>query len=331
MPRRLIPFVLLLAGLSSGASASETPFEPRPEVRAFIDEMVERHGFDREALDRVLGAAKHSKRVLAAIGAPGTARPWREFRPGFVNEQRIQGGVKFWNRHAEALARARETYGVPEEIVVAVVGIETLYGSRTGGFRVLDALATLAFDYPRRAEFFRGELEEFLLLSRDIGEEVLASRGSYAGAIGIPQFMPSSVRRYAVDFDGDGRPDLWRNPVDAIGSVANYLRAFGWQAGSPVAVRARVSGDAWREALDGGLLPRSPPEALRELGIEPEEPAGEGLPAAVLELDGAAGPEQWLGFNNFYVITRYNRSVNYAMAVRELAEEIRRAREARSR
>jgi membrane-bound lytic murein transglycosylase B len=195
---------------------------------------------------------------------------------------------------------------------------------------VLDALTTLAFEVPRRAEFFKGELEQFLLMARDRVVDPLRMRGSYAGAMGIPQFLPSSFQRYAIDFDGDGRKNLWDSAADAIGSVANYYRVFGWQTGRPVVIAARVQGDAYRALADQGIEPKISADALRDAGVTPAEDLGDAR-AAMLVLEGVSGPEYWLGLNNFYVITRYNRSTNYAMSVHELAREIERARSARGR
>ena len=218
---------LLLALLAAtGAHAQPTPYAARPEVRAFVREMVERHGFVERELAYLFSRARRDPAVLRAIVAPKDtrARSWREYRSRFVSEARIGDGVEFWQRHSEALARAAGEHGVPEEIVVAIIGIETVYGRQMGGHRVIDALATLAFDHPPRAEFFRAELEQYLLYARDAEIDVFSVKGSYAGAIGIPQFMPGSYLRYAVDFDGDGATDLRASPADAIGSVA--LEAF---------------------------------------------------------------------------------------------------------
>jgi membrane-bound lytic murein transglycosylase B len=247
-----------------------------------------------------------------------------------VNADRIARGVRFWDTHAELLVRAEREFGVPAEIIVATIGVETLYGAYMGTHRVLDALTTLAFDFPRRAQFFRAELEQFVLLVRDRIVDPLTLKGSYAGAMGIPQFLPSSFQRYAVDFDGDGRKNLWDSVADAIGSVANYYRTFGWQQGRPIAIGAKVEGDGYSALAEQGIEPRIEAAALRQAGVSPLEEIGED-PVAVLILEGVTGPEYWLGLNNFYMITRYNRSTNYAMSVYQLAREIRSARDARAR
>jgi len=214
----------------------------RPQVEVFIGEMVDKHAFDRESLQRLFTTVKFQPAIIQAISRPISSTPWHQYRPLFVNPKRVAGGVVFWNSHFATLAQAHKDFGVPEEIVAGVIGVETIYGTQTGKHRVLDALTTLAFDYPRRAEFFRSELENYLLLAREQGVDAAnfkGSRGSYAGAIGIPQFMPSSYRRYALDFDNDGKTDLSGSTADAIGSVANYLKVHGWEEGGPVAFAPR--------------------------------------------------------------------------------------------
>ncbi|MDH4234771.1 MAG: lytic murein transglycosylase B, partial [Gallionella sp.] len=206
-----------------------------PGIPEFIDNMVAKHQFDRAELERVFERAQHQPSVIEAISRPATARPWTEYRASFVNPERIKFGLDFWRKHRQALQGAEQKYGVPQEIILAVIGVETVYGRDVGKYRVLDALTTLAFDFPRRSSFFREELENYLLLARDEQFDLLDIRGSYAGAMGIPQFMPSSYRKYAVDFNGNRRIDLLNEPVDAIGSVANYLRGYGWISGKSVA------------------------------------------------------------------------------------------------
>ena len=317
----------LALGAPCAAAALDTEASLRPEIEAFIADMNTRHGMGSAELRLILRQARVQTDILRAMSAQATPRPWHRYRPSFVNADRIAGGVRFWNRHADLLARAETEYGVPAEIVVATIGVETVYGSYTGNHRVLDALTTLAFDFPRRAEFFRGELEQFLLLVRDGVLDPLQMRGSYAGAMGTPQFLPSSFRNYAVDFDGDGRTVLWEGAADSIGSVANYYRSFGWQRERPIAVPARVQGEGYAALAQAGIEPRFDAAALAQAGVVPLEPIGDDT-AAMLVLEGAAGNEHWLGLNNFYMITRYNRSVNYAMSVFQLAREIRAARAA---
>jgi len=230
--------------------------------------------------------------------------------------------VEFYTRYAASLQRAERDYGVPAEIIVAIIGVETRYGRNKGSYRVLDALATLAFDYPKRSEFFSKELKQFFILAREqqlAADELL---GSYAGAMGYGQFMPSSYRAYAVDFDGDGSVDIWNNPVDAIGSVANYFRRHGWTPDKPVTAPARVNGDFPREWMNEGLKPTRSIAELAAAGLESQEPFPADALATAMELEGAGGAEYWLGLHNFYVITRYNHSAMYAMSVYQLSQEL---------
>lgn len=317
---------LLLAGASAhGAASSDLPaFVDEPAVIDFARDLEQRHGFNTAELLGQFAQTRPNPRVLQLIAPPSSPqqRSWERYRPRFLNERRIDGGVRFWQDNLTALVRARTFYGVPEEVIVAIIGVETEYGRNTGGFSVLEALATLAFHYPRRAEFFRTELEQFLLLARENRLDPLAVKGSFAGAIGIPQFMPGSQRRYAIDFDGDQRVDLSGSVEDAIGSVARFLEQHGWQAGQPVAVPASLAGDPDPVLLEAGIRPSLPVSQLNRQGI-----VAAADPQAVVTLVDLVSPgkatEYWLGFENFYVITRYNRSSFYAMSVFQLAEAIR--------
>jgi membrane-bound lytic murein transglycosylase B len=322
-PRRRAALRGLLCGAALFAGVRPSPAQATlsTEMEAFVEEMAQKHQFRRAELRRLLGQAQVRPSILRAMSAPRTARPWHEFRPLYVNSPRIEGGVAFWQRQAAALARASREFGVPEELIVATIGVETLYGRNLGTFRVLDALSTLAFAYPPRAEYFRWELEEFFLLAREAGFDVFAVKGSYAGAIGIPQFLPSSYRKYAVDFDGDGQRDLG-TPADAIGSVANYYRAFGWRQGEAVAVPAETGATAIDAALTADIKPQLKVGELRQRGVVPLAAVDDEAEAALFVVETESGPRYWLGLNNFYVITRYNRSINYAMAVLELAREV---------
>ena len=293
-----------------------------PEIETFVQDMVERHGFDRKALTKAFRASTFQTGIIRAMDAPATALPWHEFRLRHIQDVRIENGLRFWAEHAALLERAAAEYQVPPEIIVATLGIETLYGRRTGTVSVLDALTTLAFGYPRRAGFFRGELEQFLLLARETGWALNTARGSFAGAIGIPQFLPGSYRRYAVDFDGDGRRDLNR-VADAIGSVANYYRSFGWRAGGPVVAPVEIGEAPLDDLLAAGLEPHATVAQFRQRGVIPLEPTMDDATAALFAVEAETGPRYFLGFNNFYVITRYNRSINYAMVVQELATLLR--------
>ena len=318
---------LTLAGCATGTTGATAAAPPlRPEFETFIGQMVERHGFAQAELESIFRSAQFQPSIIKAISRPATSKPWYEFRPMLVTPQRVTDGVVFWNSYASALERAHKEFGVPEEIIIAIIGVETNYGVQTGKHRVLDALTTLAFDYPKRAAFFRDELEQYLLLGREQHSDPLSIKGSYAGAIGIPQFMPSSYRRYAVDFDNDGKVDLSGSTVDAIGSVANYLKGYGWETEQAIVASALVNGENYREAIYAGERPAYTMERMRKLGIAPQVALPGDIQATLIELENETGNEHWLGFNNFYVITRYNRSVNYAMSVLQLAAEIRAAR-----
>jgi len=320
---RVVVFSLLLV-LAQTISIAEAQRSLSPEVETFIGEMVQKHQFDPAVLRKLLARAQPQPSIVRAISAPSTARPWHEFRSRNVDPARIRGGVAFWREHQAMLASASREYGVPEEIIVATLGIETLYGRNTGKFRVLDALTTLAFNYPPRAELFRSELEAYLLLVREAAFDPGKTRGSYAGAIGIPQFLPSSYRRYAVDFDGDGKRDLG-SVADAVGSVANYYRAHGWHSGGTVIVPVEEGGGEADALVELGIRPQLKVAELKLRGVRPAAPVEEGALAALIAAETESGRRYWLGLNNFYVITRYNRSVNYALAVHELAAELRAA------
>jgi membrane-bound lytic murein transglycosylase B len=325
----LLLSVLLAGGLSPARADS---FADRAEVQQFIVTMADRHGFDAEALN-LLFAQAQPRLSAARIMTDQVVQPlpWSRYRGNFVNARNIRHGVRFWQQHGAALTRARQVYGVPEEVIVAIIGVETRYGKTQPGFPEFDTLTTLAFDYPRRAEFFRAELEQYLLLMREEQLDPLSAKGSFAGAMGIPQFMPSSYRSYAVDFNHDGRRDLWGSAIDAIGSVANYLRAYGWVAGQPVAVGARLPDEAEQDLsayVSITLKPEWNVGELQSLGLVPAERLPLAAQAALLAIEGEGGREYWLGFDNFYVITRYNRSLHYALAVFQLSGEIRSARKA---
>ncbi len=304
-------------------------FSRNPEIDAFMQKLVTEHHFKRRQLQRWFRRAQLQPAVLDAISRPATASPWYQFRASHVTAARIEGGVEYWQRYAETLARASTEYAVPEEIIIATIGIETFYGRQVGSYNAFNSLATLAFAYPPRAELFRSELEEFLLLARELRASPLHYKGSYAGALGVAQFLPSSYRRYAVDFDGDGSRDLW-NDQDAIGSIANFYKTHGWRPGELVVVAIEQPVDAangeFKLLLERGLEPHATVAAIRRAGASPSEFVPDDALASVFSAETEAGPRYWLGFNNFYVITRYNRSVNYALAVYELALKLRRAR-----
>lgn len=317
-----------LLGAIGAAPGLATAYENQAQVDAFVAEMNREHGFAAESLNQLFAGAERKQAILDAISRPAErVKPWKEYRPIFITQARIDQGVAFWNQHAETLARAEREYGVPAEVIVAIIGVETFFGRNTGNWRVIDALATLGFDYPPRADFFRKELREFLILTREQQVDPLSLKGSYAGAMGLPQFMPSSFRAYAVDFDGDGRIDIWNNPVDAIGSVASYFQRHGWVAGDPVVSRARIEGTRFADGLTQGLEPVKSVGDLRQLGWTPLDTVEDNYAVTAFRLEGEQGDEFWMGLPNFYVITRYNRSVMYAMAVHQLSAALLAQRE----
>lgn len=296
----------------------------RDDVRGFIDSMVSEHGYDRTSLEQALSAAESRDSILEAIARPAEKRlTWPEYRAIFVRPEKIEAGVTFWQEQADLIRQVAERTGVSEEMLVGIVGVETNFGQRTGGYRVIDALATLAFDYPPRATFFRSQLEEYLLLVREEAMDPLAATGSYAGAMGRPQFMPGSYRAYAVDFDGDGQRDIWENWSDVLGSVANYFVEHRWQAGNEVSAIAQLSDD-WKGAEpDNALKATSTVAALRASGVRFETAMADNHPASLVALDlGEGQREYWVAFHNFFVVTRYNRNVMYALAVKQMGEAI---------
>ncbi|MDA0276149.1 MAG: lytic murein transglycosylase B [Proteobacteria bacterium] len=323
---KAIAFALLLACAASVPALAKDAFTQRADVRAFIRDMAERHAFVESELQFLFARTRRMESVLKAITPPKDprARSWRAYRGRFVNEARIGEGLDFWRRHEAALSRAAEAHGVPEEIIVSIIGVETLYGRNAGSFRVIDALATLAFLYPPRATYFRSELEQYLLFTRDAGLDVFSVKGSYAGAIGIPQFMPGSYRRFAVDFDGDGIVDLRASPADAVGSVANFLKEHGWRRGEPVQLLAHVAGEAHRPMLEAGIEPKFTLASLGQHGVETSSSLPMETTVALIDLPTPEAPTEYrLGMRNFYVLTRYNRSSFYAAAVYDLAQELK--------
>ncbi len=320
---------ILLAGslLSAGTAWASSGYEAHPLADEVVNQLAA-DGFDAEEVRAVLAKAKRQESILEAISRPAERRlTWGEYRKIFVEPRRIKQGVAFWNKHEVALKRAEETYGVPAEIIVAIIGVETRYGRIMGRYRVLDALATLGFDYPKRADFFRGQLVQFLQMTREEQLDPTQPLGSYAGAMGYGQFIPSSFRDFAVDFDGDGKRDIWRNEVDAIGSVANYFSAHGWKSGEPVRSNVVINQEADPSWFNAGLKPELTLAQWAERGIATRKDLDLQQPATLMELTMDDGEHYWFGLHNFYVITRYNHSRLYAMAVYELGQAIRDARQ----
>jgi membrane-bound lytic murein transglycosylase B len=316
----LLAAVLWLAG-SQPAAALNTH---RADVKAFVAEMADQYGFKKRVVRKWLGAAQSQPAILEAMERPAEkAKPWYEYRPIFVTERRIREGTEFWLAHRQQLDRASVRSGVPPEILAAILGVETYYGRLTGSYRVLDALATLAFDYPPRSQFFKDELAQYLLLTREMHLDPLTVKGSYAGAMGAPQFMPSNYRRYAVDADADGRIDLWSNWSDVCASVGNYLKEHGWNEGEPVLSEATVESVKPAE-LDGRKLALDETVgSLKTKGVDFDSAMPADAPALLIAADEPDGVHWRVGYNNFYAITRYNHSALYAMAVYELAAAVK--------
>lgn len=360
LPRSAVISALLfaLAGCATQASApppqtSPQPAKPATQVpgtpalpdpvaqqpldqarAAFVRDTAAQYGIDPAYIESVLAKAQIRDSIVAAMSKPAEAKPWRDYRPIFITQARIDGGRAFLAEHRDELARAEAAHGVPAEVIVSIIGVETNYGRNTGSYSVLDALYTLAFAYPRsgdpakldrenrREAFFRGELGQLFALGKETGLDITTLTGSYAGAMGWGQFMPSSYREFAVDGDGDGKRDLFNNLDDVFASIANYfVKKGGWVRGGPVTVRANAAVDA-RPIEPENLDPLYTMDDLAARGFRPLAPAGAGQTATVVKLDGDAGPEYWFGFRNFYAITRYNISKHYAMAVYQLSEAI---------
>jgi membrane-bound lytic murein transglycosylase B len=298
-------------------------YDRHADADAFVATMVEKHDFAAEDVRSLLAAAERQQSILDAIARPAEkTKPWYEYREIFLNDRREREGIEFLRAHRGTLARAQARTGVPAEIIVAILGVETYYGRVAGSYRVLDALSTLAFDYPPRSSFFTGELENFLLLTREQGLNPIELKGSYAGAMGYGQFMPSSYRAYAVDFNEDGVADIWNNPEDAIGSVANYLARHGWRAGEPIVSPAVLRGEPSPGIFDGKLKPRLSVAQLAEAGVVAEQPLDPEALATAMRFEVRDGHEHWVGLHNLYVITRYNHSAMYAMSVYQLSQRL---------
>ena len=306
------------------AAASSADYSQHPEAKKFVNEMVAKNGFSRAELNGWLEKAEKKQSIIDAISRPAEqSKTWKEYRPIFMVSARIENGVKFWRENRSELERAETQFGVPAEVIVAIIGVETSYGRNMGGYNVLDALTTLAFDYPARAPFFRSELENYFLLVREQKHSPLEFKGSYAGAMGYGQFMPSSYRKWAVDFSGDGFTDIWKTPSDAIGSVANYFKEHGWKTGEPVTVEAHAADNMKASQLNNIAPPNQTVDQWREQGINPISWLPPTTRVIAFQFEGANGPEYWFGLQNFYTITRYNRSPMYAMAVYQLSQSIK--------
>jgi membrane-bound lytic murein transglycosylase B len=312
--RPVVPGSPSASGQSGGTAGG---YAARPEVQQFMDKVAQKDGFDRSWLQHAFQGAQKRQSIIDAITRPYEGKAWYQYQAIFVNEQRIGPGAAFWDQHEQLLAAAEAKYGVDADIIVAIIGVESLFGKQHGGYPVIDALSTLSFDYPPRAPFFQTELEQFLVMCREQNFDPLKPMGSYAGAMGAPQFMPDSFRAYAVDFDADGKRDIWADWPDIIGSVANYFHLHGWQDHSLTAIPAVLP--------QGGVVPASIPTtvgALRRMGVTLSEGVPDDAEAILIGFQQQDGVDYWVGLHNFRVITQYNKSPLYAMAVIQLANAI---------
>ncbi|OOZ34897.1 lytic murein transglycosylase B [Solemya velum gill symbiont] len=321
--KTIVFLISALLALSACASSQEKTISVTQ--KEFAQQMAEWHGFDAAAISAWLNKAQHRDSIIEAMTRPAEGKPWHLYRKIFITNRRIKGGVSFFNTHRDLLQRAYDEHGVDPYVITAIIGVESSYGANTGSYPVIDALKTLSFGYPRRADFFRKQLEEFFLMAREENLDPMQPKGSYAGAMGMPQFIPSSFRSYAIDFDADGKRNLWDNHADIIGSVANYFAVHGWQKNQPVARLLPTKPEGLEPGSRRGQKPNISPEQLKNAGITLTN-GGESVGiTSIIKLQQEKAAEYWLGFNNFYVITRYNHSNLYAMAVYQLSEEIRKA------
>ena len=322
-------FVFCLSIMSNSSAAN---LDKDPDVQVFINEMVQNHNFKKTELETLFSQVEIKQKILDAISRPAEkTKAWYEYRKIFLTQKRIDQGVKFWQENSDIINYAEKVYGVAPEIMVAIIGVETFYGHRQGKYRVMDALSTLAFKYPKRSKFFRGELKHFLIMSQEQKFDPLSRNGSYAGAMGMGQFIPSSYQSYAIDFDGDGQKDIWENNSDAIGSVANYFKRHGWKKGQPVTDKLQLNKD--NSITNGDNCKRSCKPKLsvadfKQKGLQGKTSVADSTSAILLILKQNSGKEYWLGYNNFYVISRYNHSTLYSMAVYQLSQEIKQAYQA---
>jgi membrane-bound lytic murein transglycosylase B len=317
--RRNYYSVMVLAACLASCTDMLKPESPR---EAFINKMVTTHHFDAEDLNTLFDQAVIKEDILQKIAKPAESLPWYRYRKIFLTDARIDAGVQFWQDNAQTLATVERKYGIPAQIIVAILGVETRYGLHPGKYRILDALSTLGFAYPPRSEFFLSELEQFLLLCREEQLNPIEPVGSYAGAMGKPQFMPSSFRRYAVDFNNDNRRDIWQDNADTIASIANYFVQFHWQTGQAIAAPATAIGEQYKSILTSNLKPDLRLPELESLNLKISQPLLLAEKIKILELKQEQGEELWAVTDNFYVLTRYNHSALYAMAVYQLSESI---------
>ncbi len=329
-----IALFALVGALSLGAMSAGAQSTDHPGIEPFLERAVADYDLDADRVAELLAGAEFQQRVADLIARPAEAKPWYDYRPIFITDQRLEEGLEFWRANEALIAEVSERYGVDPQVIVAIIGVETYYGRITGDFRVLDALTTLSFYYPKdrtrdRTDFFSKELLEYVKLGDEEQLPLPDVTGSYAGAMGMGQFMPSSYRAYAVDFDDDGRRDLWQSTPDVVGSVANYLAEHGWEAGGPVVREVTLQPDADLSLFErSNYKPTDTVLSFHERGIRSSADLEPDRMAALVTLEGEQAELYWMTFNNFYVITRYNRSPMYAMVVHELSEALRAGMEA---
>lgn len=324
--KHFVWILLCYISINASANTNTTPLYSRPDVQAYITSVSQEYHFPREQLITWFKSVQIQPAILTSIARPYEKKPWNSYQRIFLQKKRIQNGIIFFKQHRAVLESAEQKYGVPAPIIVAILGVETYYGEQQGSYRVIDALSTLAFDYPARAPFFKKELTEFLLLCRELDLNPTSVQGSYAGAIGQAQFMPSSYRHYAVNYSGEGQIDLRKNPHDAIYSIANYLQKNGWRANEPIATPARIYGSDYKHLNVDAKNPLYTMTQLKASGVTPRyyPPVMPEKPVGLVQLETTGAPQYWIAFNDFYTITRYNTSKQYAMAVFLLAAEIQR-------
>ena len=316
----LVPLFFLSLSISFFAQAE---IKDQVAVNKFINKMVSQHQFERAELVTLFKSVEIKPKIIEAMQRPAEGISWYKYRKIFIQPKRIQDGVKFWQENQQSLAAMQKQYGLAEEVIVAIIGVETFYGTRTGGHRVIDALATLGFGYPKRSKFFLSELENFLLLCREEKMSPLEPVGSYAGAMGIPQFMPSSYRHFAADFEGDAKRDIWNNPADAIASVANYFTKHHWQPGKDIAFPVTATDERYKKALTKGLKPDMTVAQLKKYKLQIPAQLADSERVKLLSFEQKKANDLWIGLENFYVITRYNHSALYAMAVFQLSQAVK--------
>jgi len=324
--RKILLCLMLCSSFIYSANAIAA-IEETELLNGFVSKMVNNHQFNEAELKQLFKSVDIKQNIIKTMQRPAEGMPWHKYRKIFMVDKRIKGGVKFWQENEAVLAAVEEKYGVPAEIIVAIIGVETYYGGNTGSHRIIDALSTLAFAYPKRSKFFTRELENFLILCREEKMNPLEPLGSYAGAMGIPQFMPSSYRAYAVDFENDAKRDIWNNPADAIASVANYFVKHHWAKGEAIAFKLKAEGDAYQKVLSRDLKPNMIWAELQALELSSDRVFAANEKIKLLAYQQPEGEDLWAGLHNFYVITRYNHSALYGMAVYQLSQAVYKQRQ----